>query len=64
MGKTDAVPHVLCPKTEGPAYVKQFPIPTAHLTFIYQQVNELLRLGAIREDYSSPVFCREKATLE
>ncbi len=26
----------------------------AHLTFIHQQVDELLCLGAIREDYSSP----------
>ncbi len=54
MGRTDAVPHILRPKSEEPAYVKQFPIPAAHLTFIYQQVDELLRLGAIREDYSSP----------
>ncbi len=54
MRKTGVVPRVLRPKTEEPAYVKQLPIPAAHLTFIYQQVDELLRLGAIREDYSSP----------
>ncbi len=29
VGKTAAVPHVLRPKTEEPAYVKQFPIPAA-----------------------------------
>ncbi len=52
--KMAAVPHVLRPKTEESAYVKQFPIPAAHLTFIHQQVDELLRLGAIQEDYSSP----------
>ncbi len=40
--RTAAVPCVLRPKTEEPAfYVKQFPIPAAHLTFIYQQVDEL-----------------------
>ncbi len=48
------LPHVLRSKTEDPTYVKQFPIPAAHLTFFYQQVDKLLRLGAIREDYSTP----------
>ncbi len=68
MERTDAVPNIPRRKTEQPAYVKQFPRPAAHLTFIYQQVNELLRFGAIREDYSSPhnspTFCCEKAALE
>ncbi len=41
------------PKTKEPAYFNQFPILEAHLTFIYQQVDELLCLRAIREDYSS-----------
>ncbi len=54
MGRTNAVPHVLRSKKEDPMYVKQFPIPAAHLTFIYQQGDKLLRLGAIREDYSTP----------
>ncbi len=31
MGRTTAVPHILRPKTEEPAYVKQFSIPAAHL---------------------------------
>ncbi len=53
MGKTAAVPHFLRPKIKEPAYVKQFPIPAAHLAFIHQEVNELLRLGAIQEDYFS-----------
>ncbi len=53
--RTAAVSRVLRPKTEEPAScVKQFPIPAAHLTFIYQQVDELFHLGAIQEDYSSP----------
>ena len=60
MGRTDTVPYFLRPKTEEPTYVKQFPIPAAHLTFNYQQVDELLRLGAIQEYYysrhNSPVF--------
>ncbi len=30
MGRTAAVHHVLRPKTEEPAYVKQFPIPAAY----------------------------------
>ena len=34
MGHSAAVPHVLRPKSEEPAYVKQFPIPAAHLHFI------------------------------
>ncbi len=68
MGRTDAIPHIIRPKSEEPAYVKQFPKPAAHLTFIYQQVDKLLRLGAIRENYSSlhnsPVFALKKATLK
>ena len=67
MGKMDTVPHVLRPKTEEHAYVKQFPIPAAHLTFIYQQVDKLLRLGAIQEEYSSlhnsPVLAVKKPHL-
>ncbi len=46
-GRTITVPNVPSPKTEELAYVKQFPIPAAHLAFIYQQVDELLRLGPI-----------------
>ncbi len=53
MGKTAAVPHVLRTKIEEPTYVKQFPVPAAHLALIHQEVDELLRLGAIQEDYSS-----------
>ncbi len=45
MGRTNIVPHVLRPKTEEPTYVKQFPIPAAHFTFIYLQVEELPCLG-------------------
>ncbi len=42
MRKTDAVPHVLRPKTKEPTYIRQFPTPAAHLTFIYQQEDEFL----------------------
>ncbi len=51
---SDAVPHLLRPKSEEPAYIKQFPIPAAHLHFINEQINKLLVLGAIREDWASP----------
>ncbi len=54
MGRSNAVPHVLRPKSEEPAYVKQFPIPAAHLHFINEQIDKLLALGAIREDWASP----------
>ena len=59
LGKSDmrrsaAVPHLLRPKSEEPAYVKQFPIPAAHLHFINEQIDKLLALGAIREDWASP----------
>ncbi len=54
MGRSAAVPHVLRPKSEEPAYVKQFPIPAAHLHFINEQIDKLLALGAIREDWASP----------
>ncbi len=47
MGRSQAVPHVLRPKTGEPAYVKQFPIPAAHLHFINEQIDKLLALGAI-----------------
>ncbi len=49
-----AVPHILCPKSEEPAYVKQFPILAAHLHFINEQIDKLLLLGAIKEDWVSP----------
>ncbi len=51
MGRSAAVPPLLHPKSEEPAYVKQFPIniPAAHLHFINEQINKLLALGAIRE---------------
>ncbi len=49
MGRSNAVPHVLRPKSEEPAHVKQFPIPAAHLNFIKEQIDKLLALGAIRE---------------
>ncbi len=54
MGRSSAVPHLLRPKSEKPAYVKQFPIPAAHLYFINEQIDKLLALGAIREDFASP----------
>ena len=54
MGHSAAVPHALRPKSEEPAYVKQFPISAAHLHFINEQIDKLLALGAIREDWASP----------
>ncbi len=54
MERSNAVPHVLHPKSEKPAYVKQFPIPASHLHFINEQIDKLLALGAIREDWASP----------
>lgn len=64
MGRSSAVPHVLRPKTCEPAYVKQFPIPAAHLHFINEQIDKLLALGAIKEDWvsphNSPVFAVKK----
>ncbi len=54
MGRSAAVPHALRPKSEEPAYVKQFPIPAAHLHFINEQIDKLLALGAIKEDWDSP----------
>ncbi len=54
MGRSNAVPHVLRPKSEEPAYVKQFPIPAPHLHFINDQIDKLLALGAIRENWASP----------
>ncbi len=54
MGRSNAVPHVLHPKSEELAYVKKFPIPAPHLHFINEQIDKLLALGAIREDWASP----------
>ncbi len=54
MGRSAAVPHLLQPKSEEPVYVKQFPIPAGHLHFINKQINKLLALGTIREDWASP----------
>ncbi len=54
LGRSNAVPHVLRPKSEEPAYVKEFPIPAAHLHFINEQIDKLLALEAIREDWASP----------
>ncbi len=56
MGRSAAVPPILRPKSEEPAYVKQFPIPAAHLHFINEQIIKLLSLGAIREDWVSPHY--------
>ena len=53
-GRSAAVLHVLRPKSEELAYVKQFPIPAVHLHFINEQIDKLLALGAIREDLASP----------
>ncbi len=68
MSRSTAVPHVLRPKTGEPAYVKQFPIPAAHLHFINEQIDKLLALGAIREDWvsphNSPVFAVKKPQSE
>ncbi len=64
MGRSSAVPHLLRPKSEEPVYVKQFPIPAAHLHFINEQIDKLLALGAIGEDWvsphNSPVFAVKK----
>ncbi len=64
MGRSSAVPNLLRPKSEKPAYVKQFPILAAHLHFINEQIDKLLALGGIREDwaspYNSPVFAVKK----
>ena len=64
MGHSSAVPHLLRPKSEEPAHVKKFPIPAAHLHFINEQIDKLLALGAIREDWASlhnsPVFAVKK----
>ncbi len=64
MGCSAAVPHLLRPKSEEPAYVKQFPILAAHLHFINEEIDKLFALGAIREDWASlhnsPVFAVKK----
>ncbi len=54
MGRSTGVPHVLRLKKGEPAYVKQFPIPAAHLYFINEQIDKLHALGAIREDWVRP----------
>ncbi len=64
MRRSEAVPHILRPKSDVPAYVKQFPIPAAHLHFINEQIDKLLSLRAIKEDWvrphNSPVFAIKK----
>ncbi len=64
LGRSIFIPHILRPKTEEPAYVKQFPIPVTHLHFINEQINKLFLLGAIKEDWigphNSPVFAVKK----
>ncbi len=54
MGRSSAVPHILRPKTDEPAYMKQFPIPAVHLHFINEQIDKLLALWVIKEDWVSP----------
>jgi hypothetical protein len=54
MGRTAAVEHKLVQKTEKQIYRKQFPLPTGHQDFMNKTVEDLLKVGAIKEDMSSP----------
>jgi hypothetical protein len=54
LGRTAAVEHKLVQKTEKQIYRKQFPLPTAHQDFINKTVEDLLKIGAIKEDMASP----------
>jgi transposase InsO family protein len=54
LGRTAAVEHKLVQKSEKQIYRKQFPLPTAHQDFINKTVEDLLKIGAIKEDMASP----------
>jgi transposase InsO family protein len=54
LGRTAAVEHKLTQKTEKQIYRKQFPLPAAHQDFINKTVEDLLKIGAIKEDMASP----------
>jgi hypothetical protein len=64
LGRTNAVPHKLIPRSDRQIYRKQFPIPEAHVPFVNKTVDELLRIGAIEPDLAShhntPIFCVKK----
>jgi transposase InsO family protein len=54
LGRTAAVPHKLVTKSDKQIYRKQFPLPAGHQEFIYKTVDDLMKIGAIKEDLASP----------
>jgi two-component sensor histidine kinase len=54
LGRCNAVPHKLSPRSEEPIFRKQFPLPLAQMSFVNKTVDDLLRVKAIQPDYSSP----------
>jgi hypothetical protein len=54
LGRTNVIPHKLVVKSEKQIYKKQFPVPVGHQEFIYKTVEDLLKIGAIKEDLASP----------
>jgi len=54
LGRTAAVPHKLVTKSDKQVYRKQFPLPMGHQAFINKTVDDLLKIGAVKEDLASP----------
>jgi hypothetical protein len=59
LGLCPKMPHDIELKSREPVYVKQFPIPEAHMADIKSQLAEWLKLGVVepcRSKYNSPIF--------
>jgi hypothetical protein len=66
LGCADVIEHSIVMEDERPVHQRQFRIPFAHEEVLYEYVNKLLKLGAIkvsRSLYNSAVFCMAKKQL-
>jgi hypothetical protein len=66
LGCADVIEHSIVMEDERPVHQRQFRVPFAHKEVMYEYVNKLLKLGAIkisRSAYKSAVFCVAKKQL-
>jgi hypothetical protein len=66
LGCADVIEHSIDMEDERQVHQRQFRVPFAHKEVLYEYVNKLLKLGAIkvsRSPYNSAVFCVAKKQL-
>jgi hypothetical protein len=66
LGCADVIEHSIVMEDERPVHQRQFQVPFAHEEVLYENVNKLLKSGAIevsRSPHNSSVFCVAKKQL-